>query len=124
MTRDQALKAAQRIWGKRACIRVNSGISSPERRDAATAEANELRARIAEIEAEIARREREAGILELREQVSTLKREKRERLLGDATFYRLQIGFIDSVIGAFNIEAQGDTWEEAFGKAKKTNGGA
>lgn len=118
MTREQALKRAQRLWGKRAAVRANERMSSPEKRAEAQAEAASLREQKARLESEIVRREQEAGIPELREQIKAVTTELRQNVLGRATYHKFEAGYIDNVIGAFHIRASGDTWEETFTKAE------
>ena len=118
MTREQAQKRAQKLWGKRAAIRADGDLSSPEKREAAMARRDQIKAQQAEIDEEIKRREEAAGIPELRRQWSELGK-PRTQAMSDAMHYRFSVGFIDNVIGAFNIEGQGDTWEEAFGVVER-----
>ena len=119
MTRVQAQRELAKRWGKRGYWRVGNGLSSPERRANAQAGVDSTRAARAELEAEIKRREDAAGIPELRERVKALAQTIRETALGDANYYKFKVGFIDNVIGAFNIIGYGDTWEEAFADADR-----
>jgi len=92
-------------------------MSSPERRAKAQAAVDDSRAARAELEAEIKRREEAAGITELREQIKALSQTARETALGHASYYKFRVGFIDNIIGAFNVVGCGDTLEEAFAQA-------
>ena len=117
MTREQAKREAAKRWGKKSYWRVGVGVSSPERRDKAMEMVGQAKEARAELEAEIKRREEAAGIPALREQMKVLSQTVRETALGHAGYYKFQVGFIDNVIGAFNVIGSGDTWEEAFAQA-------
>lgn len=121
MTRNEAKKQAEKRWGKRALWRVGERQSSPERRQLALDEAAAIRQERATLEAEIGRLEEAAGIPALRERIKTLSAATRERLLGEGSYYKFEVGFRDSIIGAFNIVGSGDTWEEAFAQADARN---
>jgi lysylphosphatidylglycerol synthetase-like protein (DUF2156 family) len=115
--REQALKRAQKVFGKRAYIRANKDLSSPEERAEAQARASTRRAERAELEAEIARREKEAGIPELRAKIKAISDQSRAEIWNSG-YYKFEVGNIDSILGAFHIKGQGDTWEEAFANAE------
>lgn len=70
----------------------------------------------AELEAEIKRREESVGIPALREQMRENAKVIRSTI-PEIFAYKFQVGYIDNIIGAFNVEGSGDTWEEAFDRA-------
>ena len=117
MTREEAKRQAARRWGKRSYWQVGTEQSSPERRSEVQAIADGARAERAALEAELKRREEEAGIPALRGQIKAAGERFREAALGGAVYYRFRVGFTDSIIGAFNVCGEGDTWEEAFAAA-------
>jgi hypothetical protein len=104
MNRSQALKEAVRLWGKKAGVQDDGPTrpSSPELRAAASARLKELNAARTKDETREARKER-------------------MELLGQSGHYRYQVGTVMSMCGlsGFFIRGQGDTWEEAFEKARK-----
>lgn len=116
MTRDQALRQAQKRWGKRAAIRAEGELSSPEKRAAAKERKDTLRSQKAELEAEITRREVAAGIPEVRAQIQALSKPITSEMW-ESMRYRFTVGSVDGVIGAFHVKGQGDTWEQAFDAA-------
>lgn len=125
MTRDKAIREAVKRWGKRALIRANERISSPERREVAQAAFTQAKDRITAIDAEIDER------LAALDWLQALKAERRElvdrkrRDAYDMTYYKFNVGSTDRILGAFWIAGSGDTWELAFADADtKTKGGA
>lgn len=113
MTRDQALRQAQKRWKKVAAIRVEGEASSPERRAAAKERRDKLNARRAEIDAEILRLEIAAGIPELRAEREQVVKASLVAF-GEALHRRFLVGYVDDRIGMFHMQGHGDTWEEAF----------
>src|SRR5260221_5729521 len=102
MTREQAVKQAQKRWGRHAIVSRAPELSSPEKREKAKAEHEALKARRAGIEAEIRRRELEAGIPELRAQIEALSK-PRALAMWNAMRYAFEVGCIDGILGAFHI---------------------
>ena len=123
MTRDKALREAQRRWGKKALIRAYDRISSPEERAEAREYFDAAKARIEAIDREIADR------LAALDWYQALKAERaamvkdKQTHIGRMSYYKFTVGR-DSMGIAFAVEGQGDTWEMAFAQAdaRKTAG--
>jgi hypothetical protein len=117
VTRAQALKAAKKRWGKRALVRANDALSSPERRDEARTRTIALRSRRTAIEAEIAER------LAALDWYQALRAEQRavaaelDRVNVRQSYYKFAVGRASLGGFVFSIEGEGDTWEDAFAKA-------
>lgn len=118
MTRQQAWKKLVALFGeKRACYRVESAISSPEKREAAKQAADALTEKWKDVSA---RREARAKELlsdplyqELDAESKALYRAKGVAQ-GESLSYRFTIGTSDGMF--FHVLAHGDTWEECFTK--------
>lgn len=124
MTREQAQRKAARLWGKSASLRVYEGMTSPERREAARAEAKRLNDEIAQLGAQIA--EIEAPYMAQMKAATAALRERRQqartralRLEGLARCYRFTVGEADTFAGmrTLCVRGEGDTWEDAFDNA-------
>ena len=108
MNRTQALKEAARLFGKKAAVedKGKSMASTPEQRAAAVAESKRIRSTIPE------------GQRPTKEQ-----RDELNRLLCESGRYRYSVGTIEGIAGMglqfFSVQGQGDTWEEAFAKARR-----
>ena len=120
MTRQQAFKEANKRWGRRGLIRANESVSSPERRETASAKVQGLRQRKKEIDAEIS--ERLAGLdwyqaltAERRAAVEAIRKTE-----GHAFYKKFSVG--QNELGMFWVKGQGDTWEEAFADADRPTG--
>lgn len=114
MTREKAQAEARKRWGGRAYVTAGQHLSSPEKREAATAEFAEAKSRIDAIDAEIAERLKALGwFQELQAERRFMVTRKKESL-GWRMYYKFQVGHAD--VG-FHVEGQGDTWEEAFERA-------
>lgn len=115
MTRPQAEKLARAKWGKRAIIRVEGELSSPEKRAAAMVKLHEAKDRRTAIDKEIAER-----LSQLDWYVALVAERKQVcKTVSDQSYYvsryKFTVGY-DSGL-AFHVEGYGDTWEEAFAKA-------
>ena len=116
MTRTEAVKKLQKLFGKRAYYRVLNRQTSPETRAAAAADRDRLKAEIEAIDAEVRYRLEVHGINALNRQRRELVKAKNEAG-GWAQAYRFEIGTQDDGAGMFTIisdTASGDTWDEAF----------
>lgn len=117
MTNQQAMKQATKRWGKQALIQNGGHFSSPDRRAEAQGKAVAARARIKEIDQEIADR------LKALDWYQSLTGERRElqKVASDnislALRYRFQVGRNTGLF--FEVLGSGDTWEEAFAQADK-----
>jgi hypothetical protein len=101
MTKQQAFKAAQNMYGKKAAVRDNNrGPSFQAARD-------EARARIA------AQGPRGKG--EAAKTWDDATREDRATV----RYYRYAVGYIMPMLGCFLIRGEGDTWAEAIESAKR-----
>lgn len=116
MTRNQAIRKLQGLFGTRAYWRVGSSVTSPEKREEAKNAAAQLKADMEALDAEIRERERTSGITELRQRKNALYRE-RERQNGLAHHYKFTVG----INKGWCVEhvAEGDTWEEAIDSAER-----
>jgi len=116
MTRDKAAREAQKRWGKKALIRVEQGLSSPERRADGDRRFAETQARIEAIDREMADRlaalDWYQALKDERKQVVAQK----QRAMFDRFYHRFQVGQ-DELGFAFLVLGKGDTWEEAFADA-------
>lgn len=118
MTRDQAMARLRKAYGKRAYATIGKEISSPEKRAAASDRLLTLRLDVEAIDAEIKRRlEETPWYVELKAKRKALNDERNK--IGGFGYYKFRVGFVDNVIGAFNVMGEGDTWEEAFEAAEK-----
>ena len=112
MDRSTALKKLTRILGKRASWRVYDAPSSPDKRQAAMAEKDRLKADVEAIE----RRRRE--ILDAIPELKELHQKERElrkaldRARSYSHYYRYIVG-INIGIG-LEVKAEGDSWEDIF----------
>lgn len=119
MTRTQAAREARKRWGLKGIIRAYEAWSSPEKRAAALQRLQANRARREAIDKEIAER------LALLDWYRQLQDERRacvkavSEAQGQCGYYKFNVG--KDIGYAFEVEGQGDTWEEAFGKAKNNN---
>jgi hypothetical protein len=120
MTREAAWKAIKKLVGSKALARVEVGISSPERRDAARelrlaykqereVLAERLKVRTAEILSQ------HPEIAEMREEVAML-RKREDQASADALYYKFNVS---TDAGWCSIhQAHGDTWEEVIAALK------
>lgn len=117
MTRQQAMKRARSLCGPKALIRASEAISSPEKRSEATIKVLTARARITELEQEI------AELLKGLDRYQSLMAEKRDMRAivsaneGSAFYHKFSVG--KDLGYAFLVEGSGDTWEEAFGQVER-----
>jgi len=118
MTRTQAIKEAQKRWGKKALVRAHEQLSSPERRADAAAQLTDAAARIEAIDREVAER---LAVLDwyqaLIAERKTLRAQK-ETANSWRSYYKFSVGQ-DAHGFAFMVLGKGDTWEEAFADADK-----
>jgi hypothetical protein len=98
MTREEAFAELKKRWGQRARYLVGRRLSSPERRQAAAAQAERLQAELAVL-VERAR--------PLQQQIADCKTEAR--------YYKFEVGRTLSI--GYQFLGKGDTWEEAFANA-------
>lgn len=118
MTRVEAGRELRKRWGKNARCRVGTSLSSPEERDQRLTTFRTHRAERDAIDAEIKRRlEAEPWYQDLMARRKTLVTSLRK--LDVMPYYKFTVGHVDSILGAFHVEGEGDTWEEAFAKADK-----
>lgn len=117
MTNDQAMKQATKRWGTRAAVRNAGRFSSPERRDEASGKTQTARARIKDIDQEIAARLKALDWY----QALTSERKDLQKVIsessGMAMFYRFSVGKNMGMF--FEVLGSGDTWEEAFAQADR-----
>lgn len=118
MTREQAAKRARKLFGPKAYATIGPRLSSPEDRQAALDRRLALRLDVEAIDAEIKRRLADTPwYVELMEKRKAINAER--NTLPSGAYYKFRVGFIDNVLGAFNVEGEGDTWEEAFAQAER-----
>lgn len=116
MTHSEAAVKAKKRWGNSAYIRSGDKMSSPERRERATADFIATQAEIERIKEEVRCR-----LLEL-DWYQELQKQRREcakriaALESQTLYYRFHVGTSN---GLFNeITGSGDTWEAAFAQAE------
>jgi hypothetical protein len=117
MTRDIALREAQKRWGKRAMIRAGDKVTSAYRREIARAGAIRVKEQQDEL---IRERDERLKALDWLQQMNTeiaALGKQRNELLALSHHYKFSVGSVDNIIGAFHIKGQGDTWEAAFDAA-------
>lgn len=120
MTRTQAAREARKRWGVKAIIRAYEALSSPEKRAAALHRLQENRARREAIDREVSER---LKALDWYQQLQAERRECNKAVSeaqGRCHYYKFSVGKEEHGF-AFMVEGQGDTWEEAFGKAQSNN---
>jgi|SRR5690349_21846545 len=112
MTKAQAMALAKKKWGQRAAVRDDREASTVAQRTESSALLKEHRA------------QKPSGLQPLNDIARAAYREhyrawrtREGELLHAALSYRFSVGRIDEYFGAFCIEGQGDTWEEACHKA-------
>ena len=125
MTRAEALKKVRKLLGPKAAIEVKEGITSPDRRQAASEEGRIISA---EVKALSDRMEGRRQMLlaaddlyqSLLKEYRALKKRHNE-LTGEMLRYRFTTGRINGAggISFFHVDAQGDTWEEVIAKLKE-----
>lgn len=114
MTREQAQRQAVKRWGKRAYIRAENGLSSPEARAAASERWASTSTELEAVEKELANRLKACDwYQELTGKIRNLRKAKSEQGWF-RHYYKFAVGELH--IG-FHVEGQGDTWEEAFAQA-------
>lgn len=117
MTRDHAIKAARKRYGKSAHIRAGERLSSPERREAADVERRALLAKRNEMNQDLDRTTDPTRRAEVEAEIKRLNKAITEAAYW-ATYRKFAIGQI--ALGMFfAIDAEGDTWEEAFAEATR-----
>ena len=115
MTREQALKKAQKLWGKHARIEIGQRLSSPEDRAKNTADRADINARIDAL--------KETYNTWLQAQPehqlfrATLKQLFAQRDRVPSHYYKFRVGHTGMGGMFYHVEGQGDTWEEAFANA-------
>lgn len=119
MTREAAIRRARKLWGAKAKVRATAELSSPERREAAGAKAREIKARReamrADVDARVAQFKRDTGLDLIEVECKRLGKEQQEAFYY-ATYYKFAIGLGLGFV--FSVQAQGDTWEDAFRKVE------
>ncbi len=114
MTREQAIKQAEKRWGKQAAWRVGSSRSSSEQRAERRTRLLALRAERETLEK--AWQERLNAMPEYQEYTA-----KRKALIAAirtvdfVDYYKFLVG--ENLGFAFEVKGHGDTWEEAFANA-------
>lgn len=117
MTKEQALKQATRRWGKKAFVRMNPSVSSPERRAAAKEKLDAARAEKEAIEKELNER---LAACDWFQDLTQRKREATKRIdaaRGEALYQRFAVGEMNTLFA--HVKGTGDTFEEAFAEADK-----
>lgn len=120
MTREQAVKRLQKLYGRRMYYRVGNEITSPEKRAAALERLRAARA------AREANEEKIKTWLAAQPEYQAMRAERREinltidRAQGEVSHYKFWVG--KSVGFANEITGQGDTWEEAIAEAESKKG--
>lgn len=115
MTREQAVRRLTKLFGAKAYWRVGNEITSPEKRAAARADADRLRADAAAIDAEVKQRMIDTGIQARIDEARAIRKRASDRI-GYALHYRFHVGKVGSMFA--EILGEGDTWEEAIEKAE------
>jgi seryl-tRNA synthetase len=121
MTREQAAREAKKRWGKRAHIRADEKLSSPEKRAAAKTQTDALKARRDAIDKEIAER---LAALDWYQALKAERRDVSQRLDNvrwETHYYRFGVG---ELFVGFHVHGEGDTWEQAFAAADARKAGA
>lgn len=111
MTRAQALKEAKKRWsgfGCNPCIRDKREASSQTKRDAVMAELVAEFGPIPEGDDALSRGARRDW---------WAKANKHPRC-HERYYRRYSVGYTDNIFGAFHVRGEGDTWAEAFERAK------
>ena len=91
MTREDAIKKAQKFFGKGGGIRINPAVSRPEDRETARIKADGLRAECERLKQRRAEVYKAAGLPELDKQLSALQQERHKASI-DSGYYRCAIG--------------------------------
>lgn len=118
MNEAEAIKAMQKLWGKRAAWRVNKKALNEEQKEEIKKELPNLLA--AQVSAEKARDDRKSELLKDPEYVRLSEaakqaRTNREKVAGNVYHSRITIGKIEN--GFFLVKAQGDNFAEAIATA-------
>lgn len=119
MTPSQADKQAKKRWGNGGFAEMYQRSSSPERREKASAELRAARERMDAINTEI--RKRLAALdwyQELMREASELRKSIRDNE-SLALYHRFHVGKRSGMFGT--VLGSGDSFEEAFAKADKSN---
>jgi len=115
MTRQEAFKKLQKLFGKKALYRVHTELSSPEKRQQAREAMEALRAKHEDVKVRRDARQKELLadptyqelVVEARALYQAL-----DRARGEMSYYKFSIGTNEGF--AYMVEAQGDTWEQCF----------
>lgn len=121
MTRAEAVKRLQRIYGAVAGYRVDTGAGTEYEREAARAEAKIVKAEREAVSKAMEERRRailaaDVEYTELHAKYTEL-RAKHDRLTSIAVHWKFTAGF--TAHGFFHIDAHGDTWEQVFSTLKE-----
>jgi hypothetical protein len=119
MTRTQALNKAVKRWGTKAMVRAGTQVTSQEKRDRARVACAELKAKRQALEQERADKLKELPWLQEMNKAIQKLRDAENQMSGQAWHYKFAVGYVDDILGAFHVQGQGDTWEQAFEKAEK-----
>lgn len=126
MTRQEAWKRLQKLYGKKAAFRVMDGAPNASDREKAAEAAKEIAALKRELDERIEARKRVLlNVPDYKELLAARETAKKKlnELTGVRFAYKFTAGYVSS-LGFFHVEAHGDTWEEVFAeiKAKNPNG--
>lgn len=107
MNSKQAMTQARARWGKKAAVQDSGKETSEAIRKAASAEVERLRATLTK-----------------EQQKEPANRKLIRDLSNVSCNFRYQVGSVQSIAGVFSaflISGQGDTWEEAFARADRSD---
>lgn len=123
MTRDQAVKKLLKLYGKKACYRVDEKAGDAFDREQAQEHLKSLNKQKKEVDERLDARRKELLATDAEYQRILAEwmqlRQQQNALMEAAHSYRFAAGYIDGYLGAFHVDGQGDTWEQVFEELKK-----
>lgn len=119
MTRAEAIRRLQKLYGNRVCYRVGKEVSSVERRAAARSAHRQLQEQrdvvTREINERLAACDWYQALLAKRKAI-----DEQMRGADRGHYFKFIVGH--SELGMFMIQGEGDTWEEAIDQAARKKG--
>ena len=120
MTRAQALTKLKKMYGKKAYATINQKAPTTSKREEAAELLPALRARRDSLRASLESRRvyvlgQDVEYQTLLSQVTEARKEM-DAALSVSDSYKFRVGYME--LGAFHIQGEGDTWEQAFEKAE------